>query len=177
MESGGETMPEFRAEAMELLDYEPETGLFRWKVKRNGYGGGVKPGDAAGTDNGQGYVQINVNQRIWRAHRLAWLFMTGALPPKGYEIDHINGKRSDNRWANLRQATRQQNNYNMGLSKRNVSGTKGVSWIARNRKWLARLKVEGRIVHLGEFTSLSDAVAARKAGERAHHQDFARKEH
>lgn len=176
MRSGGETMPEFRAKAMELLSYDPETGAFRWKVLRNGFAGGVRPGDIAGTDNGQGYVQINVAQRIWRAHRLAWLFMTGDVPPKGFEIDHINGERSDNRWSNLRQVSRRQNNYNLGISKRNISGTKGVSWIARNNKWLARLKVDGRIIHLGEFDLLSDAVAARKAGERAHHQEFARKD-
>lgn len=175
MVSGGETMPEFRAKAMELLSYDPASGAFRWKVRRNGFGGGVKPDDVAGTEK-DGYVQINVDQRIWRAQRLAWLFMTGELPPKGYEIDHINGQRSDNRWANLRQVSRRQNNYNLGTSKRNVSGTKGVSWRARNNKWLARLKVDGRVIHLGEFDLLSDAVAARKAGERVHHREFARKD-
>lgn len=172
---GGETMPDFLTQAKALLRYDPASGAFIWQVERTCRGGRVMPGDIAGTPK-DGYIQIKVLGRQWRAHRLAWLYMTGALPPAGFEIDHINGQRSDNRWANLRQVTRSQNNYNLGVSKRNVSGTKGVSWVAARNKWLARLKVEGRVVHLGEFDLLSDAVAARKAGERAHHQEFARKD-
>lgn len=167
--------PDYLDRVREFLEYQPATGDFVWLVDRKSYGGGVKAGDVAGTSK-DGYVQIICLQRKWRAHRLAWLLMTGSLPPNGFEIDHINGQRSDNRWANLRQVSRSQNNYNLGVSKRNVSGTKGVSWVSARNKWLARLKVEGRVIHLGEFDLLSDAVAARKAGERAHHQEFARKD-
>ncbi len=167
-------MPDFRSIAMSMLDYEPETGLFKWKVKRNGYGGKVAPGVIAGTPS-HGYVAIKVAGRLWRAHRLAWLFMTGEVPPQGMEIDHISGVRDDNRWTNLRIVTRGQNNYNFGLSKRNVSGVKGVSWVAGRNQWLARLKVDGKIIHLGQFDSKEQAIAARKAGEAKYHGDFARK--
>ena len=169
----GETMLSFKEEAMSLLDYEPETGLFHWKVKRNCRGGRLVPGTVAGTPR-DGYVQIKILGRIWRAHRLAWLYMTDELPPKGMEIDHINGDRADNRWSNLRQVTRQQNNYNLGISRRNVSGTKGVSWDASSRKWLARIKVDGRVVHLGLHSTIEAASAARLAGERQHHGEYAR---
>lgn len=158
---------------MQMLDYDPGTGIFRWKVKRNGFGGGVHPGDVAGTDR-YGYVQINVTQKLWRAHRLAWLFQTGELPPKGIEIDHINGIRNDNRWSNLRLVTRRQNNLNLGLSKRNVSGVKGVSWDAKSSKWLARLKHEGKVVHLGYHDTIEAAATARKDGERQYHGEYAR---
>lgn len=171
----GETMLSFREYAMSLVEYEPETGVFRWKVKRNICGGKVAPGVAAGTRHKDGYTVINFSGRMWRAHRLAWLFMTGEVPAKGLEIDHINGDRADNRWSNLRSVTRQQNNYNLGISKRNVSGVKGVSWVAGRNQWLARIKADGRIIHLGQFDSKEDAIAARRAGEAKYHGDFARK--
>jgi HNH endonuclease/AP2 domain len=170
----GEMMLSFREQAMSLLDYEPETGLFRWKVRRNSRGGSTFPGKIAGTRSPYGYVQINVAQRIWLAHRLAFLFMLGRVPEKGLEVDHINGDRTDNRWANLREVTRQQNNYNLGVSRRNVSGTKGVSWNASSGKWLARIKVGGRVVHLGLYSTVEAASAARRAGEQKYHGEFAR---
>ncbi|MBK6800434.1 MAG: HNH endonuclease [Novosphingobium sp.] len=171
----GETMLDFRERAMSLVDYEPETGLFRWKVKRNGYGGGTYPGKVAGTVHKDGYIIINFNARLWRAHRLAFLFMTGAVPPKGMEVDHVNGDRADNRWDNLRSVTRRQNNYNLGVSKKNVSGTKGVSWVASRGQWLARIKADGKVVHLGQFDEKQDAIAARRDGEAKYHGEFARK--
>lgn len=164
---------DIRKEAMTLLDYEPENGLFRWKVERNSHAGKVRPGMVAGTP-AYGYVAIKVSGRLWRAHRLAWLFMTGELPAKGLEIDHINGHRADNRWANLRAVTRSQNNYNLGISKLNVSGTKGVSWVAERGQWLARITVDGRKIHLGQFDNKDSAIAARKEGERRYHGEYAR---
>lgn len=158
---------------MEVVSYDPHTGVFRWLVSRNGYGGGVKPGDHAGSLR-DGYVHIVVNQCTWRAHRLAWALMTGSLPAKGLEIDHINGIRSDNRWKNLRLVTRTQNNRNMGLSRRNTSGVKGVSWNTRAGKWLANLKAEGRLIHLGYHTTVEEAAAARRAGERLYFGEHAR---
>lgn len=159
--------------AKEVLAYEPLTGNFRWLVKRNSFSGGVNPGDVAGTMK-DGYVQIIANQRIWRAHRLAWAIMTGELPAKGLEIDHINGVRNDNSWTNLRLVTRRQNNQNMGLSRRNVSGVKGVSWNSRAGKWLANIKTKDRRVHLGYYSTVEEAAAARKAGEQAYHGEYAR---
>lgn len=170
----GETMLSFRERAMSLVSYEPETGLFRWKDRRNSYGGCVNRGDIAGTVHRDGYIVINFSGRLWRAHRLAYLFMTGDVPPKGMDMDHINGDRADNRWVNLRTATRSQNNYNMRRTKLNVSGVKGVSWVAERGQWLARITVEGRKIHLGQFDEKERAIAARKEGERRYHGEFAR---
>lgn len=163
----------FREEAMSLLSYEPETGLFRWKVDRLSYGGKAKAGVIAGTPH-LGYINIGVLGRMWAAHRLAWLFMTGDVPPKGMELDHINGDRADNRWANLRCVTKAQNMWNARRPKTNVSGVKGVSWVADRGQWLARITHHGRKIHLGQFDDKERAIAARKEGERRYHGEFAR---
>lgn len=165
---------EYRKEAMSLLSYEPETGLFRWMVVRQTTGRKIQPGEIAGTPN-YGYVAIKALGRLWRAHRLAWLFMTGELPPKGQEIDHINGNRADNRWANLRCVAKAQNMWNAKRPVTNVSGVKGVSWVAERGQWLARITVNGRKIHLGQFDDKERAIAARKQGERQYHGEFARK--
>src|ERR1700744_3936849 len=94
-----------------LLRYDPDSGKFFWLVARNSFGGGVRPGDEAGTKK-DGYVQLIVEQRVYRAHRLVWFLIHGEFPPKGYEIDHINRDRADNRLANLRLVKRSQNNMN-----------------------------------------------------------------
>ncbi|WP_407059264.1 HNH endonuclease signature motif containing protein (plasmid) [Ralstonia syzygii subsp. celebesensis] len=166
--------PEYLDFLKTLIEYDPTSGIFRWLVARNSHGGKVIPGAIAGTKN-DGYVQIIVDQRKYRAHRLAWLLMTGEFPVKGYEIDHINGARDDNRWENLRLVTRHQNNMNMGVSKANRSGVRGVSWLKRRNKWHARIKVEGRVICLGDFVSLEAAAAARKAAEEKYFGEFMRK--
>src|ERR1700719_1662744 len=94
----------------ELLSYDPETGVFRWLVRKRQ---NVKAGDVAGSFDGCGYCKISIDRRAYKAHRLAWLYMTGEWPPA--EIDHINMNRADNRFANLRLATRHQNMANQRL--------------------------------------------------------------
>ena len=87
-----------------VLSYAPTTGIFRWKVSA----GSRAPGGAiAGAKNGRGYHQIRIGGRPYSASRLAWLYMTGKWPNS--EISYINGKPSDTRWANLREATSSQN--------------------------------------------------------------------
>lgn len=159
-------MMPFSDAVRQLLDYDPATGLIVWKAKRKSRGGYVMPGDVAGTPNGQGYVQIKVLGRVWRAHRLAWLLQTGETPPAGYEVDHINGERSDNRWLNLRLVTRSQNNMNQGVKRNNKSGCKGVSFRKDTQKWHARITVAGTIKLLGNYGTREEAVEARRAAER-----------
>lgn len=83
----------------EVLEYDPAIGVFRWLIKPCGQ---ISIGDIAGCRHGEGYVQIRVIGRIYLAHRLAWLYMTGEWPIS--LIDHRNLDRSDNRWSNLREA-------------------------------------------------------------------------
>lgn len=155
------------------LSYDPETGLFRWLVNKNSYGGVVSVGQIAGT-NKDGYIQIVCNQRKYRAHRLAWYYMKNEFPPKGFEIDHINSIRSDNRWSNLRLVTRSQNNMNMRESVANKSGAKGVSFRKDTKKWHARICVNRKVILLGNFVEFCDAVNARKEAEKKYFGEFAK---
>lgn len=166
-------MPSFIEIATSQLRYEPDTGQFIWLVRKNSRGGTVAPGKVAGTPK-DGYVQIKIEGQQWRAHRLAWLLMTGSLPDKGREIDHVNGDRSDNRWVNLREATRSQNATNSGLSKKNKSGVRGISWIKRDSKWDARIRVNGTLHLIGRFAEKEDAIRARKDAERRLCGEFVR---
>lgn len=161
------------AEAMRRLDYEPDTGAFTWKVRVMCMGGGRMPGQEAGTIK-DGYRIISLYGRAYRAHHLAWLFMTGDWPPAGVDIDHINRDRSDNRWANLRLATRAQNNVNTSTRRKSRSGHRGVGRRAPGKKgrpgrWFARIVVDGKVVHLGMFDSLDEAVEARRRAEMKHY--------
>lgn len=161
-----------RAEASALLSYDPDTGLFHWLVETHGYGGKIVPGDLAGTPK-DGYVQIKVFGAVYRAQHLAWLLMTGEWPPADRDVEHQDRDRANNAWANLRLATRSQNNMNAGIRSNNKSGHKGVSWRADIGKWHARIKVDRKVILLGNFDELDDAVAARRAAERLHFGEFA----
>ncbi len=105
---------------LELIHYNPETGLF----SRLGGRRSDRVGKVAGSPQGQGYLLIFVDGRRYRAHRLAWFYMTGEWPADG--IDHVNNIKTDNRFANLRLATRAQNEMNKPPSRSNTSGVKGV---------------------------------------------------
>ena len=94
-----------RERLKEILNYDPETGVFTRALNRRRW----KEGQIMGTES-CGYVSINVDYVIYRAHRLAWMYMTGEDPQTG--IDHVNGNRSDNRWSNLRLANQSQNGRN-----------------------------------------------------------------
>ena len=87
-----------------VLSYAPTTGIFRWKMSASSR---APVGAIAGAKNGRGYHQIRIGGRPYSASRLAWLYMTGKWPTS--EISYINGKPSDTRWANLREATSLQN--------------------------------------------------------------------
>src|SRR5437879_5605760 len=103
----------------ELLTYDPETGEFRWKVAPNGR---VRVGDIAGCVSSRGYILIGIDGALYRAHRLAFLFMTGAFPEP--QVDHSNRDKADNRWLKLREANNSQNNANKPAQSNNTSGYK-----------------------------------------------------
>jgi hypothetical protein len=139
----------------ELLDYDPETGHFYWRVSR----GRVSRGSLAGGVHIDGYVLITLDGRIYRSHRLAWLYTHGAWP--NGEIDHINGDRTDNRVINLRDTTRAENSQNQRHSRKgSKAGLIGVSWQKITRRWQARIFVSGKNKHLGYFDTPEAAHAA-----------------
>ena len=136
----------------ELISYEPDTGFFRWAKKRPR----CRVGDVTGCLMKTGYICIRVDNTLYTAHRLAWLYMTGAWPQD--QIDHVNGNRTDNRWGNLREATNMENAHNRRKRVNNKSGITGVR--RENSKWLAEIKVNYRPMRLGLFDTPEEAEAA-----------------
>lgn len=105
----------------------------------------------------KGYIQTNINGKTVKMHRL--------IMSNDCFIDHINHNTVDNRRCNLRCVTNQQNAMNEKLSKNNTSGVTGVVWHKRDSKWYARIKVNYKYLHLGQFEVFEDAVKARKEAE------------
>lgn len=139
-----------------LFVYDPTTGVFTRRVAR-GYRGCHRAGSVAGYVNERGYVTIMVDRKPYLAHRLAWLYMTGALPVD--QVDHVDGDRSNNRWLNLREASNAQNAQNRreASASNRSCGLLGVTWNARAAKWVAQIRVEGKNRGLGYFDSAEEA--------------------
>ena len=148
----------FIDEVRRLIAYDKETGLFTWKERPSNR---VKIGEKVGFDNGNGYLRTSVCNTRVLLHQLAYVIVEGSYPDK--IVDHINQKRDDNRWDNLRLVTRVENEQNKSLSKTNTSGQFGVRK-ARD-KWQAYIRVNGVSKFLGNHSSYATAVIIRKAAE------------
>jgi hypothetical protein len=151
----------------EVVDYDPETGVFCWRVSR----GTRKAGSVAGHVKQKGYRTIRVDWRAYEAHRLAWLYVHGEFPATF--LDHIDRVKDNNRLANLREATFQQNFGNTGLRADNKTGLKGVHYCTRGKSFVAQITIGRRRKHIGHFKSADDAYAAYCAAARAHFGEFA----
>lgn len=157
-------------ELKRLLHYDPETGVFTWRVQR---GNRLPPGSRAGSVNSAGYGFIRIEGSIYAAHRLAFLYMTGTMPAM---VDHINGVRSNNRWQNLRPASPLINSVNRKRPANNRSGHKGVSFVKASGRWHASIRVNGKRKHLGLFATAEEAGAAYRAAAAEHFGEYARVE-
>jgi hypothetical protein len=142
-----------------LLDYDRETGVFAWKVKRRH----IKAGSVAGSIC-EGYINISIDKKLQKAHRLAWLYVNGEFP--NGEIDHINGNRADNRIVNLRQVTRAQNMQNMDSK----NGTCGTSYAKHISRWRAGIRKNGKRYNLGCFATQEEAHAAYLKAKQEMHE-------
>ena len=152
-----------QARLMELLRYEPATGAFIWMVPRGRVASGRLAGDSSG-----GRVSIKIDGRLYRAHRLAFLYINGEWPR--HEVDHLNGDPADNRWLNLRDVPHIVNTQNTRRA-RSGSGTgvMGVHLEKRTGRYVARIVVEGNGIHLGTFDSPDAAHAEFIKAKRALH--------
>ena len=140
----------------ETLHYEPLTGYFTWiKPKQVRRINGI-----AGCVDKNGYRLIGINGKLYYAHRLVYLYIKGEFPPE--QVDHINHSKDDNRFSNLRLVSNQENHRNQSMRVDNKSGFVGVSFAKNANKWVAYIKINGKPKHLGLFTELAEAIAARK---------------
>jgi len=133
----------------DLLHYDPQTGIFRWRT-------GNRKGQVAGTRHDErGYLKISINDRRYLLHRLAWLWMTGEMPR--WDIVHRNGAHGDNSWSNLVEGNRMQRSSTRGHM-REPTGIEGI-WSVGNR-FEATLPTSTALISLGTFTTIDEAKAA-----------------
>jgi len=151
-----------QARLKELLNYDKESGIFTWNIDR----GRANRGDIAGTDNlcsKKMYRSIKIDYIQYMSHRLAWLFVTGRFPE--YEIDHIDGNGTNNKFSNLRSVDSYENHKNMRIPSDNKSGVIGIYLYKRTNKWIAQIRNNMETINLGTFSNKADAIIARKMAE------------
>ena len=156
-----------QATLKELLHYDPETGVFTWKVD-SGRWGRIKAGTEAGNlRRRDGYRQIKLKEGNFLAHRLAFLYMTGDWPEQ--HVDHIDGNPLNNRWCNLRDVDRNANMQNLKRAQSNnkSSGLLGVS--SCRSKWQAHITVNSEYKHLGTYDTPEEAHDAYLEAKRQLH--------
>lgn len=164
-------LPELRF-LRECVALEEDTGALTWRQrpKRHFATEAIwatwntrwagKPAFASLCHNG--YAQGSLDGKNYMAHRVVWKLIHGEEPG---EIDHANGKRADNRPDNLRGVDRSANCKNSALRSDNTSGHVGVTWDRSRLKWKAEIQNGGRVRRLGRFSTLEDAIEARRAAQ------------
>ena len=178
-------------EPIDWVTYSPETGKFIYKTATaEMFGEGKRhmsaktrakvwnaknSGREAGSVDAHGYVVMSVGSKLYKAHRLAFLLMTGEMP-KG-QVDHINGDKADNRWENLRDVPKLVNALNQKRHVTNKSGITGVRFSTHNNKWMAYIGHNNRMNHLGMFDTIEEAAEARWDAEEklGFHQNHGRR--
>lgn len=166
---------------LKLLRYEPETGRLFWLPRTpdlfkdggigrdamcrawNARNAGREAFPCTAPKGARGYVQAQIFKRKYLKHRIIWKLVTGDEPD---QIDHINGDKADNRFANLRSVTCAENMRNLARHSHNKSGCTGVFWNDQFDRWQAHITVGGHTRHLGLHRNKDAAIRARKAAER-----------
>lgn len=160
-------------EVRAVLEYDRLTGILRWKYDptKSKSRNSRLVGNAAGyADPKSKNVQIRINGRLYLAARLIWLIETGRWPNP--EVDHQNRDHGDNRWENLREATRHEQMQNKTKQSNNTSGFKGVRFRPHHGKWEARINSHGRTVWRAYATTAQEAAALRRVALPQFHGEF-----
>lgn len=142
------------SEVKDIFHYSHDTGEF---YKRSG--GCIR-------ESKNGYLRVSHGNKSMAVHKVAWFYMTGEWPDS--DIDHIDHNRKNNKWSNLRLATRQENMRNATRSKSNTSGFTGVTWCKQQKQWQAQITVSGKCIKLGRFDDINDAISARKQANKVY---------
>lgn len=139
--------------------------MFTWTINYNM----AIANEIAGFLDEKGYVIIKIDNIKYRAHRLAWLWMTGEWPED--QIDHENLNKQDNKWDNLREASNSQNKFNTPVYQNNKLGVKGVHFC--NGKYKVQIQVNKKKIYLGRYLTLEDAKAAYDIAAIKYQHEFA----
>lgn len=146
------------------ITYDPDTGLFKWLEYNQPR---KKKGWFSGTDRGNGYLVIKINNKLVRTHRLAWYLMKGEWPKN--QIDHIDGSRSNNKLSNLRDVPQAENMQNR--QKVRVDSKTGVLGVAHQRgRYRAYIRINGKKKNLGTFDTPEQAHQAYLEAKRKYHK-------
>jgi hypothetical protein len=148
----------------EIFKYKD--GELFWKIKK----GRIKPDDKAGCNDAAGYKVLGLNQKIYKLHRIIFLYHYGYLPK---EIDHIDNNKSNNLIENLREATRSNNARNIKLRKNNTSGVKNVIWNKQRNKWEINLWFNGKRIYFGWYDDLNKAAKIAEKARNKYYKEFA----
>ena len=151
----------------EFLHYDADTGVFTWIVDRSPK---TRRGDVAGSIYSNGYRMIGIDWKYTSAHRLAWLYVHGKMPETW--IDHINGDKTDNRIANLRDVPPSMNSQNQRRPHADKTSCRlmGATWDKMWGNWKAQLRLKGRTIYLGRFKTAEEAHQAYLEGKRRLHE-------
>ena len=152
-----------------LMSYCPETWLCFWLPRKASSWNSRFAGKPVGSKDSRGYLITTIFGKPYAVHRLIFLHVTGTLPN---EVDHRNKDKADNRWCNLREATRRQNSQNRKMPKHNTSGFKGVGYDRRRGKWFSKIGTPNGPKWLGYHPNPESASLAYKAAALKEHQDF-----
>jgi len=145
-----------------------QNGELFYKIRTNGR---LKSGTRAGSLMSRGYRKIMIKRKSYLEHRIIWMMFNGEIPDK-MEVDHIDGNKLNNQIGNLRIATRTQNRMNIGPYNCNKLKMKGVSWHKQVKKWVARIRVDKKLIHLGVFDNPEDAFNKYKSASEYYHKEF-----
>lgn len=148
-----------------LLEYDPDTGIFRWKIDR---GGTARAGDVAGSFKSDGYVCLKLDGKKYRAHRIAWLIYHGHWPLN--LIDHRDRDPSNNRISNLREADDYQSARNRSMPVGKTSGVRGVHRV--KDRYIASICINGRPRKIGSRSTKEEAAALYRAAAIKLHGEF-----
>lgn len=134
-----------------LLNYDPITGELSWKIAKSN---AIKPGKILQYNKNVGYVLVIIDKKQYLAHQIIWILMTGELPNK--IVDHIDNNPQNNKWDNLRLATKGENAYNSKIRVDNTTGVKGVYFCTKYKRYIGQIKKNG-IRYKAHFVSLTEA--------------------
>lgn len=150
---------------LQVIHYDPITGLFAWKNRTKG----IKPGARPGNMMKKGYIRIFIDGRSYQANVLAWFYTTGKWPTG--DVDHRNGERADNRMENLRDVSRMINLQNSTVPK--ATSTIGLRGVQRNHsRFMARIQSAGRSQYIGTYDTPEQAHAAYLEAKKAVHPEW-----
>ena len=154
----------------QLFNYNPDTGAFTRLVDA---GKKCKAGDVVGCKNSNGYLQVVIEGKHYKLHRLAVLYMSGEMHDG--DVDHANGDKADNRWDNLRCCSRSQNMANAKVQCNNKAGFKGVHFDPKGKKhWRAQISKDNKKIYLGSFETAEEAHIAYLNAATKYHGEYAK---